>query len=93
MNDPEFDYVLSYVDAAHCVPLKTEFFESGRHLRKVLEVDPASVREVGGLWIPHKLVMKDVVQGTSTEFNVDSIEVNAEIHRKVFTEKTLAQGN
>jgi hypothetical protein len=92
-DDPEFDYVLSYVGAEHCIPLKTEFFENGRHLRKVLEVDPASVREVDGLWIPHKLVMKDVVQGTSTEFNVDSIDVNAKIHRKTFTEANLAQGN
>jgi len=92
-DDPEFEYVLSYIDAERCVPLKTEFFESGRHLRKVLETDPASVRQVDGLWIPHTLVMKDLAQGTSTEFHVDSIEVNAQIHRKIFTQANLAQGN
>jgi len=92
-DDPEFDYVLSYIDAERCVPLKTEFFESGRHLRKVLETDPASVRQVDGLWIPHTLVMKDLDQGTSTEFHVDSIQVNAPIHRKIFTQANLAQGN
>jgi hypothetical protein len=91
-DDPEFEYVLSYVDAERCVPLKTEFFESGRRLRKVLEADPAAIEQVDGLWIPKKLVMKDVVQGTSTEFVVDSIDVNASIHRKIFTQANLAQG-
>jgi len=37
--------------------------------------------------------MKDVVQGSSTEFQVDAIEVNARIHRKIFTQGSLAQGN
>jgi len=37
--------------------------------------------------------MKDLAQGTSTEFSVDSIEMNAKIHRKIFTQANLSQGN
>jgi len=92
-DDPEFEYVVSHVDAERCVPLKTEFYESGRRLRKVLEADPAAVTAIEGLWIPKKLVMKDLRQDTSTEFRVDSIEVNAKIHRKIFTQANLSQGN
>jgi outer membrane lipoprotein-sorting protein len=92
-DDPEFEYVQSYVDRERCIPLRTEFYESGRHLRKVLEAEPDAIQRVGEHWIPHRLVMKDVVQGTSTEFQVDSIDVNAKIHRRVFTEKNLTQGN
>jgi len=92
-DDPEFEYVVSHVDAERCVPLKTEFFESGRRLRKVLEADPAAITAIEGLWIPRKLVMKDLAQGTSTEFSVDSIEMNAKIHRKIFTQANLSQGN
>jgi hypothetical protein len=92
-DDPEFEYVQSYVDRERCIPLRTEFYEGGRHLRKVLEADPDAVQRVGEHWIPHRLVMKDVVHGTSTEFQVDSIDVNAKIHRRVFTEKNLTQGN
>ena len=92
-DDPEFEYVLSYVTQDHCVPLKTEFFESGRRLRKVLLADPAAVTAAEGLWIPRKMVMKDLTQGTSTEFNVDSIDVNAKIHRRIFTQSSLSQGN
>ena len=92
-DDPEFDYVLSYIDQKRCVPLKTEFFENGRSLRKVLEADPAGVSQVGEQWIPRRMVMKDLLKGSSTEFNVDSIQVNAKIHRKMFTQSSLGQGN
>ncbi len=92
-DDPEFDYVESYVDPERCVPMRTEFFEANRKLRKVLKAEPAHVKQVGSHWIPHRLVMSDVVRGTSTEFRVDTIEVNAKIHRRMFTEGNLAQGN
>lgn len=91
-DDPEFEYVKSYVTPDDCVPLRTEFFERERRLRKVLEADPAHVKPVGGHHIPHRLVMSDVVRGTSTEFQVKAIDVNAEIHRKMFTQAQLAQG-
>jgi len=92
-DDPEFVRVVSYVDPERCLPLRTEFFETPDRLRKVLETDEAGIRQVGSQWIPHRMVMKDVVQGTSTEFTIDSIEVNATIHRRTFTEANLAQGN
>jgi len=53
-DDPEFVYVKSYVDPAHCVPLKTEFFERGERLRKVLEVDADAVVEADGLHVPRR---------------------------------------
>jgi len=92
-DDPEFEYVTSYVDPERCLPLRTEFYESGRRLRKVLDATEAGITRVGDQWIPHRLVMRDVVQGTSTEFTVERIDVNATIHRKVFTQGNLAQGN
>lgn len=92
-DDPEFEYVKSYVEPERCVPMKTEFFESGKRLRKVLTSDPEQVKAVGKNWIPHRMVMADVVQGTSTEFEVEAIDVEAKIHRKTFTEAYLAQGN
>lgn len=92
-DDPEFEYVKSYVDRERCLPLRTEFYESGRRLRKVLDTVESGITRVGDQWIPHRLVMRDVVQGTSTEFNVERIDVNAAIHRKTFTQANLGQGN
>lgn len=92
-DDPEFEYVQSYVDRERCIPLRTEFYEKGRRLRKVLDTPEAGIKRVGEQWIPHRLVMRDVVQGTSTEFTVERIDVNATIHRKMFTQGNLSQGN
>jgi len=92
-DDPEFVRVVSHVDPERCVPLRTEFFESGPRLRKVLVAEEPGLRQADGLWVPHHLVMKDVVQGTSTEFIVEEIELGAKIHRKMFTQSHLAKGN
>jgi len=91
-DDPEFEYVKSYVEPERCLPMRTEFFEPGRHLRKVLTVDPARIERIDGHWIPRRLVMEDVVHGSSTEFLVEDIEVEADIHRRIFTERHLTSG-
>ena len=85
--------VVTYVDQEKCVALKAEFYESGETLRRVLEVDPDRVLRSGVSWVPRRLVMKDVRDGTETELEVEQIETDVDIPRRVFTQSALEQGH
>ena len=92
-SESQFERILSYVDPANCVPLKIEYYEPGERLRKVLTADPSQVEQVENSWIARKLLMRDLRDGTETEVEVEEIDVNARIKRKIFTERELARGH
>ena len=88
-----FERVVTYLDPANCVPLKVEFFERGARLRKLLTADASQIDREGQSWIPRRLLMKDLRDGTETELVVEKIEVEASIPRKIFTQGALERGN
>ena len=88
-GDSDYERVRSLVDRETCVPLRMEFFGKGNELRKVLETDFSKVTKEATGWMPRELSMNDVSEGTRTTLSVKSIEVNADIPRKMFTQSQL----
>jgi hypothetical protein len=80
-----YERVVSYVDAATCVPLKVEFFELGDRLRKSLVADSKTLLEEGGVRVPRSVVMRDLRDETSSELVVERLEVDREIPQATFT--------
>jgi hypothetical protein len=80
-----YAHVVTYVARDTCLPLKSEMWERGERLRKVLTADRESVFQADGVRISRKLLMEDLRDKTSTHLIVTEIEVGTEIHKKIFT--------
>ena len=80
-----YERVVTYVARDTCVALKTEMWERGERLRKVLTADRESVFQRDGVRISRNLLMEDLRDKTSTRLVVTEIEVGTEIPRKIFT--------
>ena len=79
-----YERSLSFVDKRTCVPIRTELYEVGGRLRKLLTANPDRIEDTQGLWLPRELVMEDVRDQTQTTLVIESIEVNKEIPNKLF---------
>ena len=84
-----YEQVKTYVNPENCVPLRSEMFESGGRLRKVMTADPGSLYEADGVRIAQKLTMEDLRDESRTELVVLEIEVGGEIPKKTFSVTTL----
>ncbi len=87
-----YERIVKFVDKKTCVPIKTEFYERGGRLRKVSISDPAQMMQAGTGWVPGHTTMRDLRDETETDLIISKIEVNAEIHRKFFTQRHLESG-
>lgn len=87
-----YERIVMAVDTETCVVLQTQSYEPGDQLRKVLLTDPAEIKQIGSLWVPHRLTMRDVRDETKTDVVVEEIEVEAKIHRKMFSARELEAG-
>ena len=86
-----YEAIYSYFDKKTCVVQKVEFFESGKKLRKVLTTDRASIKEVNGILIPHKLQMRDIKKESVTELTVISVSVDPPIQDALFDPAQLKE--
>lgn len=91
-EDSKYDHIHLHIDRETCVVLRSEFYARGDQLRKVLTVDPERVTREDGALIPRHLHMEDLIDESSTDLVVESIEVGASIPDKVFTRKELIVG-
>lgn len=69
-----YESIVTFVDKKTCVPLRMEMFEVGGKLRKVLSVNPSQILKRGPIWIPHRALMRDIRDYTTTQMLVDSTE-------------------
>ncbi len=74
-----YSRILSFVDKQTCVALRTEFYESGTQLRKVLIADPQEIRRLDEAWFPHDLMMMDLRDQTQTHLVVQSVNTGLEL--------------
>ncbi len=79
-----YETIYSYFDKKSCVVQKVEFYEQGGTLRKVLVTDPASIKMVNGILVPHKLQMSDIKEESKTELTVISVIVDSPIQDELF---------
>ena len=88
-----YERILQYVEQERCVPLKSEFFEGGGEPRKVLTVDPASLRQVEGAWVTDQILMRDLRAGSQTTLDVTKVEIDVEIPARTFSQRSLSKGH
>ena len=84
-----YERVTTYVDAETCIPLKSEMFEKGNRLRKVLTADRTDVFESNGVRIARKLRMEDRRDQSATDLVVIEIEVEVDLKQRIFTVPAL----
>jgi hypothetical protein len=80
-----YERVVTFVDKETCVTLRTDSYEPGETLRKVLAADPESLLQEGSIWIATKLQMKDLVDQTHTNVVVEDLEVDREVKDTLFS--------
>ena len=83
--------IVAFVDKETCVALRTEFYEPGSGLRKVLTVDRDQIFKRGSGWMAHIAMLRDIRDYTSTQLFVDSRE-QATLPAKMFTVEALQRG-
>ena len=87
--DSAYSRILTFVDQARCVPLKTQFFSANGEIGKELIATPEKILPVGDRHVPHEVVMHDRQKNTHTELIIDNIEVDVELNDSVFSPKRL----
>jgi len=80
----KYKEILSYFDKKSCVMRKVEFYEQVGELHKVLTADVNEVKQVGGILVPHKFLMRDVKKYSETELTITSIKVDPPIEDAFF---------
>lgn len=86
-----YESIVSYVDRETCVVLRSESFEAGGRLRKVLTVDPSSVVTEAGLHMATDVVMRDLRDETHTRVVVEDLEVDRELSDREFLVSRLGR--
>ncbi len=86
-----YETIVSFWDQKTCVALKTESFERGQRLRKVLTSDPDQIHQVGGLWFAHSMLMRDERDNTRTQLLIENIEVGVPIKDRTFLVSQLGK--
>jgi len=91
--ESEYGEVKAWVDAETCVPLRLELYARGCSLAKVLSADPASLSRHGSVWVAHAVVLRDLQEQTETRLELGKLEVDVDVPDRIFSERTLLQGN
>ena len=86
-----YEIVISYIDKETCVVLKSESFEPGRRLRKVLTASPDSIIEQNGIHVVSELRMQDVRDQTHTSVVIEDMEIDRDIPDREFTISQLSK--
>ena len=79
--------VVSYVDQATCVLLKSEFIASGDKPRKVLEGDIGSLLQADKYWTMLAYKMSDLNRNTHTTLALSDLSIDERLSEKLFSPK------
>lgn len=80
-----YQRVTSFIETDTCLALKTEMYEEGDRLRKVMTADRDAVFVENGVRLPQEILMQDLRDESQTELLVTDIEVGGKIPKKTFT--------
>ncbi len=86
-----YERIVSYIDRETCVVLRSESYEPGDRLRKVLTASPATIIEEGGIYVASQLTMQDLRDETLTTVIVEALAVDREIDDKEFAVSRLSR--
>ena len=85
--------IVEYIDSKTCVRLKTELFEAGDKLRKVMSSDRSAIRREKDLWYAPSLLLRDLRDETQTELAIEKLEIGVEVPKKLFSQAELMRGH
>ena len=92
-SDSIYQRIVETIEQERCVALKLEFFERDDEPRKIITVDPDRFRQVGRAWIPDEFRIVDTRDGGQTTVIIESIEVDLDLSRRMFSQGRLTRGN
>ena len=90
MEETGYKKVVSYVDQASCVLLKSEFFANGDKPKKVLDGDVTTLMQVDKYWTVLGYTMSDTTRGTHTTLNLSDLTFDERLSDKLFDPKVFA---
>jgi hypothetical protein len=91
--ESEYGEVKAWVDAETCVPLRLGLYARSGSLAKELSADPPSLARHGSVWVAHAVVLRDLQEQTETRLELGKLEVDVDVPDRIFSERTLTQGN
>jgi len=87
--DSEYSRFRVYVDPETFVPLRTRYWDDADLEVKRLEVDPDSIREYDGIFVPMAMTMHNLQLDTWTTLRVTALEPNPDLHHSTFDLRRL----
>ena len=79
-----YEKIISYIDIETCVTLKTELLEHGEKLRKMLTVNPETIKKKGSIHVPMEVVIKDLRDKTKTTMVIHEIHIDVPLEDELF---------
>ena len=92
MSDSAYERTVSCIDPKRALVLWSDLYQADRLVKRV-GVDAASVREIGGLYIPFRARVITHGRGTETILATESYEPRADIPDSVFSVGGLEFGD
>lgn len=84
-----YEKITTYIDTETCVALRTDLYGKNRKLSKVLTVDANDIHRHGKIYLPHKLLMRDLGDKTETRLIVEAIKIDVPLEESLFDPKQL----
>jgi hypothetical protein len=88
-DESVYQRIVAFIDPNTCIALKTESFEAGKQLRKVLTVEPGKIVKRGDIWVAEELLMRDIRDQTETRLVVEEIILDEPLSDKRFRQAEL----
>lgn len=88
-SDTAYERIKTWIDKETCVSLKSEFYERGDKLRKVMSARTETITQEGDLWMAREIVMRDLRDDTETVMVIEKVEIGVDIPRSRFSQSQL----
>jgi hypothetical protein len=85
-------FLRSSIEPERALILWTDFYRKGTKIKQ-LRMDPASVRPVGNRFIPYRITMETLRNGSRTLVRTESYELVGELPEKLFSTWNLEAGD
>lgn len=91
-QESAYERIKTWIDKQSCIAARAEFYERGDAPRKIMTAKLDRVTQEKDVFVPREILMEDRRDETHTTLLIEEIDVGAEIHRKMFSERELVQG-
>jgi hypothetical protein len=88
-DDSSYTRIVTWVDRRTCVALRTDIYEKGDRLRKVVTVPANAIWPERNGWISRYTRVEDRREGSQTEVFIDEIAMDEPLADKIFSQVVL----